>query len=648
MADDRLRIVIEAVDQASAQLAKIKGSLDSVGKEGEAATGLLSGGFLKMAGSMAVGLGVVTTVEAGIRAFVGVMSDAVKGVASQEVAEVRLVQAMKNRGQATEAALESSRALAGELSRLTGIEDDLILKGQATLVAFGKLSGEGLARATRAAVDLAAQGKDLETVFQGLARAAGGNTDRLRSLNIQIDESVPKAERFAEALRQIEANAGGSAAALGGTLQGSMTRIATGFGEVAENGLDAFFKMAGLKRGLQEVADYMQVAALLAEGFAGTLGGNVADAMVKGSQATEVQIDLLAELAGLYEQLGLSTLSTLREKSETVLATQAKLAEAFEAGRVSVEEYNGQLKVLAGQARTFSEQGIGGKALADLAAKAETAKKKVKEFKEELANFPETFEEHVKRMTGVTLPAFATEAKGIADAMALVRMQMAATGDTSGALAAQMLVLIEMAEKLEEAGFDVPFFEIVRAGEEAVTAWEEFELTLKNIIANQVSQLGGQLVYAALSGERAFSKFFTEFLKQIAAAIVQALILQAIMSYFGIGLGGASGGEVQGVARAQVGGQVGGPRLRRDMVPALLMPGEVIIRTPVVEEIEKQLLAGRDRGPARRGGAEVAGFHVTNNFTRALSRADVEAFVKKQNELAEHLGLRVVATEVLE
>jgi hypothetical protein len=93
------------------------------------------------------------------------------------------------------------------------------------------------------------------------------------------------------------------------------------------------------------------------------------------------------------------------------------------------------------------------------------------------------------------------------------------------------------------------------------------------------------------------------------------------------------------VLRAAGGMQVPGQRVNRDVVPAMLTPGEVVLRTPVVEEIERRLL--------EQGGGGGGQFQVHNYFNNPITRGTVEEFTRKQNELAEHMGLEIVATRVL-
>jgi len=130
-----------------------------------------------------------------------------------------LSQALANQGIHSREALEELLKLSTELQHLSGISDDAIQNAEKIIVTFGA-TGKELERMTRAAVDAAAQGKDLEGAAEALGKAYLGETGRLKQYGITIDEAVPKALRFAEALRQWEKLYGGSAAAKGKTFFG--------------------------------------------------------------------------------------------------------------------------------------------------------------------------------------------------------------------------------------------------------------------------------------------------------------------------------------------------------------------------------------------------------------------------------------------
>jgi predicted RND superfamily exporter protein len=83
------------------------------------------------------------------------------------------------------------------------------MQQQAMLVSYGIL-GEELKQATKAALDLGSAFDNLFVATTAVGKSFQGLTQTLKNFNITIDESVPKSERFAESMKQINEKFGGS------------------------------------------------------------------------------------------------------------------------------------------------------------------------------------------------------------------------------------------------------------------------------------------------------------------------------------------------------------------------------------------------------------------------------------------------------
>lgn len=122
------------------------------------------------------------------------------------------------------------------LEKTLGVSKSVTLEGAKLLVSIGKLSGEGLERATQASLDLAAGlGKDASTGFALISKLAAGNTEVLSSYGIKLDENIPKNQRYAAALKLIEERFGGLAKTSSQTLDGALARLALQFNNIFEN-----------------------------------------------------------------------------------------------------------------------------------------------------------------------------------------------------------------------------------------------------------------------------------------------------------------------------------------------------------------------------------------------------------------------------
>jgi len=208
----RASIIISAIDRASATLGKV-------------------GGAVAVMGAAAAAVGAV---QFG-RILVNGIGAATEAAGVQEAAEVKLAKSIANTGQAVATVLPDLKTYASTLQGLTGIGDEVILNNQALLIALGNLEGEGLKRATRAALDLsAANGVALKTSFELVGKAAAGEFGTLSRYGIIIDETVPKSQKFAAALELIEDRFGGQAEAKMQTYQGQLAGLQGHFGDLQE------------------------------------------------------------------------------------------------------------------------------------------------------------------------------------------------------------------------------------------------------------------------------------------------------------------------------------------------------------------------------------------------------------------------------
>ena len=138
---------------------------------------------------------------------------AVRSFEQSEAASRQLTQALQNQGLFSTKLADSYKQQAAELQKLTGIDDDSIIKGQAILQ--GMIGRIQISKEmTAAAVELGnAMGGDVTQGFEILGRAMEGNTRGLKQFGIQIDENLPRQERTAKILEQVTQKLGGQAEA---------------------------------------------------------------------------------------------------------------------------------------------------------------------------------------------------------------------------------------------------------------------------------------------------------------------------------------------------------------------------------------------------------------------------------------------------
>lgn len=177
----------------------------------------------------ALGLGAILGSAFALNKIVDAAIDSEKAVSAFN-------KALGSTGHFTAQASAGFQEFASSMERLTNVQDEVILRGGAMLASFGKLSGEGLTKASKAALDLASALQiGPEQAFDIMTKAANGNTMALDKYGFSIKANIPQSEKFAEVLKQIEARFGGNAAKAADTFGGALEQIKIQFGNIAEN-----------------------------------------------------------------------------------------------------------------------------------------------------------------------------------------------------------------------------------------------------------------------------------------------------------------------------------------------------------------------------------------------------------------------------
>lgn len=158
---------------------------------------------------------------------------AVRAYAAQEKATNNLTQALQNQGLYSKQLADNYRNQASQLQKLTGVDDDAIVSGQAllqTMIGQREITQE----MSTAAVDLAARlGGDVSQGFEALGQAINGRTRALKQMGIEIDENLTKEERTAQILEKVKQAIGGTAEANNKGL-GSIEGLKSSFGDFQE------------------------------------------------------------------------------------------------------------------------------------------------------------------------------------------------------------------------------------------------------------------------------------------------------------------------------------------------------------------------------------------------------------------------------
>jgi hypothetical protein len=201
---------------------------------GTAAKGL--GGSLKgMGAAFSAALGPITAIVAALTAVFVVIKKAITGADEQIQAVNRMNIAFANQGNLLPGTSQRMQEYANEIQRTTKLGDEQVIGASALAASFGA-NEEQVKQITSAAIDMSqAMGIDLKAAVQLVGKAFVGETGSLSRYGIIVDKNIPKNEKFAAVMGQLETRFGGTAAAATQTLGGSLAQLGNAVGDVVES-----------------------------------------------------------------------------------------------------------------------------------------------------------------------------------------------------------------------------------------------------------------------------------------------------------------------------------------------------------------------------------------------------------------------------
>ena len=175
----------------------------------------------------------------GWKAVTGIISGITKAGIEHEKVWTDVTASLKRHNLAVDSTIKEIRRFSDEMQTLSGISDEVIGKATQAFIDYGQ-DAKGAMDTVRVAMDLAAGGSmDLMAAVDLLAKASVGYTGTLSRYGIIIDENIPKAEKFAAAIEQINEKFGGAAQARAETIAVKMALVGQKVGDLKE----ALFKL---------------------------------------------------------------------------------------------------------------------------------------------------------------------------------------------------------------------------------------------------------------------------------------------------------------------------------------------------------------------------------------------------------------------
>lgn len=215
---------------------------------------------------------------------VGVFQDSVKEALEAEKAVKQFNFALKAAGVYSDEVSQGFQNYAASLQKVTGVQDEVILRGAQTLIQIGDLSGQMLNRTMMASLDFAAaRGIDAAEAFEMLARAAQGNVTPFSKLGVSFREGASDAEKFNQVLGFIEGKFSGAAKESTKGFQGAINNLSNEWSDMLENFGKGTTESAIAIGSINALAESLKVLQVFASYVNGGLK-NLADTAIYFSQ----------------------------------------------------------------------------------------------------------------------------------------------------------------------------------------------------------------------------------------------------------------------------------------------------------------------------------------------------------------------------
>jgi hypothetical protein len=505
--DDRLRLFIETVDRASAGMQSIGRTL----------------------GGLAAAYVSFQSVQRILQATIDQIGAAARAASEQEQADIKLANALRSVGESSKAAFAALTAQASALQRTTLYTDDQVQSAQTLLASLGRLTGQGLEKATEAAADLAAGlGIDLESAAQMIAKAAQGSATAFGRLGLKFDEGASKAEIFSKVMGFVATNFGGRAAAAADSFAGRIEAVTKQFGELQE----------ALGKNIIASPEFNAMLVATADSLS-RIAASISD-------------------SALTDLVGALTLQFVRFAQAQVLAHKMFLAFA-----VNLPGVGSAFQALRGPLLVAEAE------LNRLAAALESASrfksdKSISDWIDPL--FPKTARDAADAVSEWdAMMSGGNWVRGLDEAARQIERMNVATPPAT-------LAAIALRDELEALA-KIDFRDAWQISDERTTDWlppldnieaftREFEKLngLQQNMVNLAAQFGAELATAALQGEIKLGQMLRKIIAALIAAVIQAAVLAAIVvaiSGGSINFGTAFRGAL-GIAGSTGGGGSGG------------------------------------------------------------------------------------------
>lgn len=559
-----------------------------------------------------------------INAGVDILEESFKAAMDAEKSTAALTQAFKTQGLSVIENIPHLTAYALSLSRISLADHTAIEGAQKLLVSVGGLRGEGLDRATKAALDLSsALGMDLNSAAEAIAKAANGSVREFTRLGVKFQQNATDAEKLNTVLDFIDRRFGGAAQAQVETMAGKVDQLTKSWRELEEAIGNAALKSApggpeGLTAGLRAVTEMLNN-----EGIGKTLDriGAAALGNPKAIAALQGMIDFLKMQGTIDASLANKFTKAIDEADPVVAKFTKTIDDEIKAQKDAAEWAKKHAEEIA-KLRDKMEANIQPRVpVRSIPGSQAIGGDLDKSIIRGLVDQDKAQEDAAKSANALT-DAFILMSKpvdSLEQAWERVNSIMQVISDATPDMRAKLIAMGNSA---------------IEAGKQAESLGRQIETTLKHQAGSSILELGNLMVEAAFGAKVAWGDALKSIAEDFVKVIVKALIVRTLESVIGGGFfsggGVASGGGGSFFSAGEFFSQGGmvpayassGLFLPRgtDTVPAMLTPGEGILKARDTHEV----LGGRAKIVPIQGDADrpieltvnLGGAHLTTLLIR--------------------------------
>jgi hypothetical protein len=516
--------------------------------------------------------GIAAVAGAALAAVGAVGAKLASAASKQEQADVRLAIALASIGQNSQAARARLDEFTAGLQHLTGVEDETIAGVETLFIQLGRLSGDALERATKAALDYAAAtGQDVNTAATQMVNVLVKGSGRLQGIATDFDSSASKGERFEQVLAQIEAKAGGAAEVIGQTFSAALKRIDNDYDDLLQQ-LGAQIVENEAFRGLMAA---ISVVLKEATGFVKEHSGAIGDLVTMVGRGGLALVKFAVEITAAEARM-VSMAATVGQVTVS-LASMADNAPAWAkkafgwTDRDSIDLAKwaagwitklGDIKVMLLDAGDAGDEAAGKiQSIIDALGKSDWKKPAdgIRNIGSGAGAAKSEIDAFAQVLNDLGIPALEEmEATALAVDEAL---QMLVALDQVGALSpeewdATLAAVTEITRQLPQWGEDLS---AARENAHAtLLVLTEVEEAMQFGLTDAADQFAGAMIDGALGAQISWAAFFRQMLADLLKAIIRATVIQRIFGALGLALGGPVGGAIgSGVGGSFGGGGIG-------------------------------------------------------------------------------------------